>query len=306
MAAIEQIVVSYSELDTFRQCPLKHFLGYKMRYKKPPNPNGALAKGSLYHAVMEEHFRAIKKVQDDNGGKIPERMWKNTLAWIYDNKVRPMLVDENSGEFLSDVHDLIDWMYRGYVENYGINPGWKIVAIEHNLVIPFRDEKGRPSRKYFIKMKIDLLVMDRQTGHLWVVDHKSGANLPTQMDLEIDDQFGLYTWGMREVGKPVQGAIHLANRTQRNKSFMPLDTRMGMTYLNRSEAELTNLALDAYRAARSAYPPKGSEQARYSSPDPRNCGWKCDFKEPHLLMRAGRKMPEVMAEYEFVIDRTRH
>ena len=277
-----------------------------MRYRRPVKPDGPLAKGSLYHKVMEEHFREIKSLQDANNGKIPEAKWKSVLDHIRKDIVLPLLVDPKTGSPFSDVHDLILWMYDGYVQKWGINPEWRIIAIEHNIVVPLRDARGRRSSKYYIKCKIDLLVRERSTGNLWVVDHKSGANLPTQMDLEIDDQFGLYTWAMREVGKPVQGSIHLANRTQRNKSFMPLDTRMGQTYLNRSDTELTNLALDAYRATRAAYPPKGIEAPMYSSPDPRNCGWKCDFKEPHLLMRAGRKVPEIMAEYDFVIDRTRH
>jgi hypothetical protein len=307
MTTVEKIVVSYSELDTFRQCPLKHFLAYKMRYKKPAPLDSALGKGSLYHKVMEAHMRAIKVAQERYPGlRIPEKWWKQTLDNIRDEEILPILIDPETGEPYTDVHDLILWMYDGYVQKWGVNPEWIIVAVEHNLVIPLRDERGRRSSKYFIKMKIDLLVRERATGALWVVDHKSGANLPTQMDLEIDDQFGLYSWGMSEVGKPVQGSIHLANRTQRNKSFMPLDTRMGRTYLNRSRTELKNLALDAFRAARCAYPPKGSVQALYSSPDPRTCSWKCDFKEPHLLMRSGRKVPEIMAEYGFVIDRTRH
>jgi hypothetical protein len=307
MATIEPIIVSYSELDTFRQCPLKHHLAYKMRYKKPPKADSALAKGSLYHQVMEAHMKVIKKwqnVQGTKSGRIPEKLWREVLTDA-DAVVRQIIFDPKTGAPHSDVHDLIWWMYLGYVEKWGINPEWKIVGVEHQIVVPLRDPRGRRSR-YHLKAKMDLIVQERESGGLWVVDHKSGANLPTQMDLEIDDQFGLYTWAMREVGRPVAGSLHMANRTQRNKSFMPLDTRMGKTYLNRSEKELTNLALDAYYAARAAYPPKGQEVSRYSSPDPRSCSWKCDFKEPHLIMRTGRPPAQVLHEWGFVIDKTRH
>src|SRR5690606_3465456 len=102
------------------------------------------------------------------------------------------------------------------------------------------------------------------------------------------------------------GSIHSANRTQRNKSFMPLPTRMSRTFLNRSDKELTNIALDAYHAARAAHPPKSGERARYSSPDPRQCGWKCDAKEAHIAMRKGVGTAQAMRDFGFVIDRTRH
>ena len=303
---VDQIIVSYSELDTYRQCPLKHALGYGMRWTKPPRADGPLFKGSLYHAVMEEHYRLLKQYQEryrDRKYRMPAQAVEDFFVEAR-AEIMKLLVDPQTGE-QSDVQNLIEWMYDGYVENYGHDENWRIMGIEHQINTPLRDENGRRSR-YVLKAKIDLIIKDFSNGGLWVVDHKSGANLPNDMDLEIDDQFGLYTWAMREVGKKIQGTIHAANRTQRNKGFMPLDTRMRRTYLNRGEAELTNLALDAYRVARAAHPPKGQKTPPYSAPDPRQCGWKCDYKEPHLLMRTGRNVHEVMTEYGFKIDRTRH
>lgn len=305
MGAVQPIVVSYSELDTFRQCPLKHHLLYRQRWTKEKALDSAVGKGSLWHSVMEMHYGLIKAAQTERPlGKIAPSEEQTLLKKIA-VKVHEMLWDPKLGQFITDIHDLIWWMYEGHVAQYGADLRWKILGIEHQIITPLRDARGRRSR-YHLKAKIDLLVQDRGNGSIWVVDHKSGANLPTKMDLEIDDQFGLYTWAMREVGRKVQGSIHNANRTQRNKSFMPLDTRMSQTYLNRNEVEITNLALDAYYAARAAHPPKDGQRALYSSPDPRSCGWKCDVKEPHLVMRRGRKPEQVMTEFGFRIDRTRH
>lgn len=303
----DTIIVSYSELDTFRQCPLKHQLAYKMRYTKPSKEGSALDKGSRYHMVMEEHYRRIKTYQDEHGGKNP-REGSSDYKRLLDECARTvlsMLWDERAGKFHDDVAELIWWMYEGHVENYGLMDNWKIMAIEHQIITPLRDARGRRSR-YHLKAKLDLIIRDRSNYGLWVVDHKSGQNLPSYMELDIDDQFGLYTWAMREVGRKVLGSLHAANRTQRNKTPMTMDQRMALTYLNRDETETTNIALDAYYVARAAYPPKHGEPALYSSPDPRSCGWKCDFKEPHLLMRRGRKPADVMREYGFKIDRTRH
>lgn len=299
----EPIIVSYSELDTFRQCPLKHAILYGQRWTKPAKPDSALAKGSLFHLVMETHYRVIKDVQDKNGGKIPATKVKTTLTRAR-QAVAPLLRNTQTGE-QTDVQVLIEWMYQGYVEKYGIDEDWRILGVEHQIITPLPDERGRASR-YHLKAKMDLVVQVRSLMVNVVVDHKSGANLPSQMDLEIDDQFGLYTWAMRQVKRKVAMSLHSASRTQRNKSFMPLDTRFSRTYLNRSEAELNNLALDAYRVAYAAHPPKSQQRPPYSSPDPRQCGWKCDLKEPHLLMRQGRPMQQVLVEYGYKIDRTRH
>lgn len=296
-------IVSYSELDTFRQCPLKHHLLYQRRWTRPTKTGSALDKGSLYHLVMETHYRIIKEMQDAHRGRIPKKFVDMTLARAR-KEVMKFLVHPTTGE-QTEVQELIEWMYDGYVENYGVDEGYRIIGVEHQIIEPLPDPEGKPSR-YHLKMKLDLIVRDWELGTLWVWDHKSGSNLPSKMDLEIDDQFGLYTWGMRRIGRKVQGSIHSANRTQRNKSFMPLDTRMARTYLNRTDKELDNLALDAYYAARAAYPDDPNYTARYSAPDPRSCGWKCDVKEPHLLMRAGRNPDEVMVEAGFTVNRTRH
>lgn len=303
---VEPIIVSYSELDTFRQCPLKHHLLYGQRWTKPVKEGSALQKGSLYHNCMEIAFKIVKTYQDAHKGRNPAEgsaEMKMLIQSIW-TSIMPLLADERSGE-QTEVQGLIQWMLEGFFDHFGILEDFRVIGVEHQLLVPLRDQNGRRSR-YILKAKLDLILRARSTGLLWVVDHKSGKDLPTSMDLEIDDQFGLYTWGMREVGKAVTGSIHLANRTQRNKSFMPLDTRMAMTYLNRDDTELRNLALDAYYVARAAHPPKSKEPANYSSPDPRQCGWKCDVKEPHLLMRRGRNPAEVMREYGFTIDRTRH
>jgi hypothetical protein len=297
-------IVSYSELDTARQCPLKHHLSYDRRWTKAPAPGGALAKGSLYHMVMETHYKVLKQVQDEHKGRIPKGLVKPTLLEAR-NACYAYLVDERTGEFLSEVHDLIAWMYDGYVDNYGVDEEYRLVAIEQQIITPLPDENGNDSR-YHLKAKLDLIVREWSTGFLWVWDHKSGGNLPTSMDLEIDDQFGLYVWAMRKAGKKVLGAIHSANRTQRNKTPMTLESRMSRTYLNRTDVECQNIALDAYYVAKAVYPDDPANRLRFSSPDPRQCGWKCDFKEPHLMMRKGRNPDEVMIEAGYTVNRTRH
>lgn len=315
-------IVSYSELDTFRQCPLKHYLTYVRRWTKPVKAGSALDKGSLWHLVMEDHYGLIKAIQTQHKGRVPKTQVKRVLAAAME-LVKQRLIDDTTGEFFTEVHELVMWMYEGYVENYGVDDDWIIVAIEHQIVVPLQDKDGNDSR-YHLKMKLDLIVRERSSGHLWIVDHKSGSNLPNKMDLEIDDQFGLYTWGMRRVGRKVLGTIHSAARTTQNagdkkenqdengnplkasNKKQTLDQRMLRTYMNRGEVELTNLALDAFYAARAAYPDDPAYAARYSSPDPRSCGWKCDVKEPHLLMRTGRNPDEVMIEYGFTVNRTRH
>lgn len=303
----EIIVVSYSELDTYRQCPLKHQLGYKLRYRKETTSD-ALNRGKLWHSVAEAHYTAIK-VWWDEGRVLPE----SDVLIVAGAAVR-VILDKAKDEG-NEHAELVEWMYEGYVEKWGIDEKWRPLALEFAFQLPLPNENGRPSR-YHMKGKIDGVFRDMETGLLWVWDHKSGANLPSQMDLEIDDQFGGYTWAMRQLGHKVQGSLHNANRTTRNMADFPDYTgkakpqtpeqRHHRTFLNRGDTELDSIALDAYNTARNAYPPKSMQLPLYSSPDPRQCGWKCDFKEVHLAMRTGIPATEALEDRGFIQDFTRH
>jgi hypothetical protein len=294
-------IVSYSELDTYRQCPLKHMWAYKERWKRPVTEGSALAKGSLWHLVLETHYLKII-----DGGNLDDCR----------QAVEPLLTEGSSG-LQTDTQALIQWMYEGHIEQYGLDEQWEILAVEYPFVINLADPDGNLS-PYDIKGKIDLVVRNRSNGTIWVVDHKSGANLPDQMDLEIDDQFGIYVWALNQPGhdhwKPA-GAIHSAARTKQNMADMPgytgksnpqsLDQRYRRTYLNRSDVELKAVALDAWAVAANAYP-TSDDRPLYSSPDPRQCGWKCDYKEVHLLARKGKDAHTTLRDYGFEQDFRRH
>lgn len=301
------IVLSYSELDTYRQCPLKHHWAYKERWRKPADESSALAKGSLWHLVLERHYQVLQAHERVTQASQDAALEESRAA------TRELLIDQKTGA-QSENQALVEWMLEGYLDHWGADPDWDILGVETAFQIPLTAPDGSAT-PYELKGKIDLLIRDRVTGHRWVVDHKSGANLPKQMDLEIDDQFGLYAWAMRETNQPVLGAVHNATRTTRNTADFPgytgklspqtLAERNLRTFLNRTEAELTAIARDAWAVASNAYP-TGEALPLYSSPDPRQCGWKCDFKEVHLLSRKGREATSVLSEYGFAQDFTRH
>lgn len=310
----DEIIVSYSELDTFRQCPLKHYLAYVWRYSKPVRPGSALAKGSLWHLVMQEHYKIIRDEQALwPNRRIPKEREKSLLMeirqlikWIWEADDRGKQTEDQA---------LVEWMYEGYVEQYGASRDWKILGIEQQVRVPFRDDAGELT-PYIFKANIDLIVWSWETHSRWVEDHKSAGDLPDVFELDLADQFALYAWALRELGKPVTGSLHSAARTRRNMGDYPdaeakykpqkLENRFRITYLNRTDIELTNIALDAFHAAEAAWPPPGMVRSRYSAPNPKDCKWKCDFKEVHLQARKGRDIHKAATDSDFVINRERH
>lgn len=297
----ETITISYSELDTARQCLFKHDLAYRGRWRAP-DTSPALSRGTLWHAVMESHYRTLMVYQqaaragDDWGeARLQMELRRAVMPHLYDPSMRQ-----------TEQQELVEWMYTGYLEHYGLDPDYTILAVEHAPEVWLPTDRGGRSR-FKLKLKIDLVV--RWQGKIWLLDHKSGKDLPKKKELDIDDQFGLYTWAMVRLGRPVLGSIHSAARTHRNKDQtkhpQPLETRFLRTPLYRTPRELEAIALDAYKTAVAMYRWEPGEAPR--SPNTDTCRWRCDYTESCLASRKGIALvTDHLRDLGFVQDFTRH
>lgn len=283
----DPIVISYSELDAYRQCPHKHLLGYIQRWRTQKDETTAAGRGTLWHKIHEVHYLALKS------GEEPELAVADLMK-----ELRRVGKDP-------DTLDLLEWMYEGHLQAYGYDEGWQVLAVEHRAQVPLRDARGRKTR-FELKMIIDLIVRDRDTGMVWLVDAKSHAYLPKSKELDLDDQFGLYTWGLRQLGHKPFGSIYSTARTQRNKvKPQPLDERFDRYLMTRTDHELDTIAQDALDTARTMYGPANRHE-RHTNTD--TCKWRCDFTEACLM---GRKVGparerQFLGDLGFVQDFTRH
>lgn len=273
------IVVSYSEIDAMRQCGHKHDLAFRLGWTSRTTAP-ALSKGKLYHDVMEIHYKAIMV-----GAPESERL----------RAIAETLLDAE--ERNAEEAQLVAWMYDGHLEKWGTDDQWEILAVEDQSLMRLPDRNGRASR-FYLRMRIDLLVSESVGGRpkIYVVDHKTGQNLPHEKELDLDDQFGLYTWGLRKKQVPVFGAIYSAARTQRNVGEMDIDDRFRRYKVWRTDQELETIAREAWETSRTAYARPVWQAPR--SPDshpigPSRCKAKCPFTEPCLVGRKSGRFQEL-------------
>lgn len=270
----EPIVISWSEIDAFRQCPFKHDLAYRQRWQSDIQ-SPALSRGNAWHKILETRYRG----QQDGD---PVR----ALAQIEG------LLRMDDGD-QSEEQELLEWMYDGYCDMWDTEDEreWTIKAVEYKSFAPLSD-------RFTLKVKIDVLGVRR--GRLWVWDHKSGKNLPKDKELDLDDQMGLYIWCMRQMGFPVAGAIYSAARTQRNQTYQPLDERFVRIPLRRTDVELDNIAREALATAERMWPEgedRFSMRERNTNTD--TCRWRCDFTEGCLSSRKGGKLDDLLIAHGY-------
>lgn len=320
--------VSYSELDTFRQCPLKWQIGYAEGWK-PDREKEAFRLGHVWHEIMERHYLTIKEWQDTR-----LRQSASARGPVRGSAGERDLLERCAGEVGAvmdpldpETRELMEWAYAGYVETHGCDPQWRIITTEQ------RGQTALEPGGREIVYVIDLVVEDIDYGGVWIIDHKFVSDLASDIEIDLDDQLGLYwfCWLVdqddsqftRVIRERVNGAMLNETRKKRNKGDLPgalaewervkaaggkpgvkpkaqtLEQRYRRTRTSRTRDELDLIAQDALKVVK-AMALLTEHGAVYSSPNPKQCGWKCDFREQHILARSsGLPLPEVLEDFGF-------
>lgn len=281
----DPIVVRGSEIADFRDCPLKHKLGWLDGWHSPAREaGGARELGTVWHNVLKIRYRYLQMCQEIGDEPVESEI--------------EVQVRQAMHEAHSELRETLFWMYDGYREMYGWDRGWKILSVEQTLQVPFHDKDDKPlriidprtgkSRPVLYSWTTDILAFVPMYRALMVIDTKSTSQPLGQVDIDLSDQFGLYTVAWLRLGKKIRGQLVNQAKTKALKRPMTLDERFVRTPSIRTPIELRNLELDAVRTVKAMYSEANLLDGPYSSPDPRSCGWKCDFKEPHLKLRRTR------------------
>lgn len=281
----ESIEVRHSAMRDMRQCPLKFKLGWIQGWEKVEKSD-ALTIGNIWHDLMRVHYEHIQAGAGDD--EVEEAVYE--------------LLNDEYGD--SEHIDKLEWMYQGYVAEYGMDPGWEILSVEKTLRVPLLNRDGSPTR-FVYEWTGDLLVRDRSTRRVIVVDNKTTKHVMKKVSIDLDDQFGLYVLAWRRAGYPALYPLYNGVRTEQLKRPMVASERFIRLSSHRTDAELANIEQDAVDTCEAMYPEHGPARL-YSAPDPRACDWKCEFLGVHLTLRKAPNpdqiLPALMRSHGFVVD----
>ncbi|MBN8605105.1 MAG: PD-(D/E)XK nuclease family protein [Planctomycetes bacterium] len=190
--ANDKTLLTYSALNTFRNCPRK----YKNRYLdnlRPRERAEALSFGSAIHTAIELWYRSSEA----------ESRLRDVLAYI-DDAFENRVVDSNQ---------MVQWhlataMIRGYAERYATEE-FEVVEVEKEFVGEIRNpDTGRQSQTFRIAGKVDGIV--RCHDGLYLLEHKTASSVDASYldKLWTDTQIALYCYYLRELGYPIVGVIY--------------------------------------------------------------------------------------------------
>jgi hypothetical protein len=179
-----------SERSTFKACEFRWYFTYGIG-KQVITPAPSLRFGTLIHAALAKYYKkGVKR------GPNPAK----TFARLYEKE----LVEQESFGFRdedgvwTDAAELGERMLENYVEQYGADDKWEVIATE----MPFQTTVYHHSTNepWFEYVGIlDGVWRDRSKRQIWIPDHKTTSSLggssghpTTPPHLMMDDQAGAY------------------------------------------------------------------------------------------------------------------
>jgi len=167
--------LSYSQIETFKTCPLHYKLKYL--YKIPTPFSAPLSFGISMHAALKDFYLNFKSEHKQSEKLILTALKDNWMSEGYKSKSHEKKMLDKGKKFLS-----------GYYKkefNSKIIP----TALEQPFVVPLSLPKG--TRPLKIGGKIDR-VDKLPGGKIEIIDYKTGANVPTQRQVDHDLQLTFY------------------------------------------------------------------------------------------------------------------
>lgn len=161
--------LSYSQIETFKTCPLHYQLKYILRVPTPPS--AAQSFGTSIHGTLKDFYIQLK-----SGVKPTEKLLDDLLLknWINDgfaSKKHEKKFFEKGKVYLS-----------GFLKE-GFNPKILPVLLEEPFTVPLKDLR--------IGGKIDR-VDKLPDGSIEIWDYKTGATIPTQREVDKNLQLSFY------------------------------------------------------------------------------------------------------------------
>jgi len=160
--------LSYSQIETFRTCPLHYKLKYI--YQLPTPPTSSQSFGNTFHSVMKTFYDLVK------AGK------KMSLSLIF------KILEEKwiSEGYLGKSHEKRSFeKMKKFLKHYYVN-------LFDPKIIPIQTEQPFVVRVGNLRVGGKMDRVDEDEGGVNIIDYKTGANPLTQKEADSDLQLSIY------------------------------------------------------------------------------------------------------------------
>jgi len=182
MTTVDLPVLRTSERAVFKRCAWRWWQEYRMGYR----PRG-VRPDSLWFGIGIHEALAKWYLKGTRRGPHPADTFED---WYGDEtlSLRTYLGEDYDEPIWEDARELGIAMLEGYVDHYGTDPQWSIIAIEQPFAITIR-RKDQPIVVF--ESHWDGVFRNLLDGKIYLLEHKTASQVDTAY-LELDDQGGSY------------------------------------------------------------------------------------------------------------------
>ncbi|OGM68780.1 hypothetical protein A2897_01255 [Candidatus Woesebacteria bacterium RIFCSPLOWO2_01_FULL_44_24b] len=175
--------LSYSQIETFKMCPMHYRLRYILGV--PTAPSGALSLGSSVHKTLKEFYEKIKSGKKPTPKLLQSLLTKNWLDEGFISRAHERQSFEKAGKMLEAFY------------NQGFEKEKLPALLEQPFVVPLAKAGERPLKIGGVIDRVDEL-----SGEIEIIDYKTGSNVPTQKEVDKNMQLNLYALAAMRVNEP--------------------------------------------------------------------------------------------------------
>ncbi|MDK9699075.1 MAG: PD-(D/E)XK nuclease family protein [bacterium] len=192
---MSRAILTYSSMQSFLDCPRK-YLNREIKCLTSKEKNRTLDFGSAWHGALERWYTPGD--QDVKCAAI-----KQYFSDCFPNRES----DYNERrDFL-----MLDVMFSTYLNRFP-EEDFDVIAAETKFLLPIiNPNTGRISRTFNLSGKVDGLIRMKETGELYILEHKTASSVDGSYleKLPLDFQINLYAYALsRHLKRPITGVIY--------------------------------------------------------------------------------------------------
>lgn len=272
-----------SEITTYSVCPRMYRYTYVDRYA-PKVTNHKLFLGSGVHAGLAAYY--------SDPWRSPQVGLDAYTKWV-SKKMEEMLPDmtpEEQEQFDADAR-LGAKMLSAYFDWARAHDTFEVVTVEQEFETPVWKPNGKPARGIRHKGTFDGIARDVY-GRLWLMEHKTYSQVPSESELRLDAQAGYYLVAAQQLfpNESVQGVIYTILRKvdpERAKSSI-----VHRSMVLRNQHEIDHLRERLYLMYR-----RITEDKHYLPTPGFHCGWRCAYRQLCIAEEDGSDVNELIAAF---------
>ena len=250
--------ISYSEIRTFQQCPLKWAFQYR-DHATPEHISSALVLGSGVHAGVELHFEHLLAATAPPN--VDQMMAFYRECW--EKETADLPVKYSRGQDAESTAATARRMFEQFITSPLATPTGVIIGIEESFKVKLADDLPD------LAGRVDMITHEPETNTLTITDFKTARSVWSQGHAdEQAEQLILYAQGCEPIARNLEASIKL-RYIMVTKTKQPKVDAIDVSY-DRSKTDRTRLIVrQVFNAMQSG--------VIYPAPSVMNCSG-CPFR----------------------------